>query len=186
MSDNASDRPAPAAARRKVLYAGAGLLAAAAGAGLAWQRLRPHDAPSSDAPAVLWEMQFVTPQGQTLAMASLRGRALLINFWATWCPPCVEELPLIESFYQVNKPRQWQVVGLAVDQPSAVRQFLAKGPVSFPIGMAGMAGTELSRSLGNLSGGLPFTVVLGPDGQVRQRRMGRLTADELAQWGRAG
>jgi thiol-disulfide isomerase/thioredoxin len=131
-------------------------------------------------------LRFETPQGQVLAMQSLRGRPLLINFWATWCPPCVEELPLIESFYRTHAPRRWQVVALAVDQPSAVRQFLARGPVSFPVGMAGLEGTALTRSLGNLSGGLPFTVVLGPEGQVRQRRMGRLTAEELAQWGRAG
>lgn len=177
--------PAPNRSRRRLLYAGAGLAAAAAGAGFAWQRLRPGPEPSGAALAALWTMSFDTPQGQTLAMNAMRGRPLLINFWATWCPPCVEELPLIEDFYRTNAPRKWQVVALAVDQPSAVRQFLARGPVSFPVGMAGLAGTELSRSLGNLSGGLPFTVVLGPEGDVRQRKMGRLTAAELAQWAAA-
>jgi thiol-disulfide isomerase/thioredoxin len=171
-----------ASLRRRLLFAGAGLAAAAAGAGFAWHRLRLEPTVGDDGLEALWGMSFDTPQGAPLAMRSLRGRPLLINFWATWCPPCVEELPLIDDFYRTHSPRNWQVLALAVDQPSAVRQFLARGPVSFPVGMAGLAGTELSRSLGNLSGGLPFTVVLGPDGEVRQRKMGRLTAADLAQW----
>ncbi len=119
-------------------------------------------------------------------MASLKGRRVLLNFWATWCPPCVEELPLLDSFQQQRAANGWQVVGLAIDQPSAVRQFLARTPVRFPIGLAGLEGTELAKSLGNLSGGLPFTVVLGPDGQVRQRRMGKLSRADLDAWAAAG
>jgi len=109
----------------------------------------------------------------------LQGRPVLLNFWATWCPPCVEELPLIEGFFQTQRANGWQVVGLAVDQLSAVQGFLRKTPVSFPVGLAGLAGTGLSRSLGNLSGGLPFTVVLGASGGVLHRKMGRLNAADL-------
>ena len=115
-------------------------------------------------------------------MAALRGRPLLINFWATWCPPCVEELPLINAFFNQNKVNGWQVIGLAVDKPSSVKTFLTKTPLDFPIGLAGMSGTELGKALGNLSGGLPFSVVLGADGVVVQRKMGRLTPDDLVQW----
>jgi hypothetical protein len=74
---------------------------------------------------------------------------------------------------------------LAIDQPSAVRKFLARTPVRYPIGLAGLEGTELGKSLGNDNGGLPFTVVLGADGSVRQRRMGRLSSADLAQWASA-
>lgn len=165
--------------RRTVLAVGAA--AAAAGAGIAWWRLSPG-ALEPDAARILWRMTFQTPAGAPLAMAGMKGRPLLVNFWATWCPPCVEELPLLDEFFRQKSSNGWQVVGLAIDQPSAVRQFLARTPVSFPIGLAGLEGAELGKSLGNLSGGLPFTVVLGPDGAVRQRRMGRLTAADLAQW----
>ena len=165
--------------RRLLAYGGVAALAAAAGAGFGLWRLRGSDA-SQQALDQFWQQEFQTPAGATLAMASLRGKPLVINFWATWCPPCVEELPLLDGFYRQNAGKSWQVIGLAIDQPSAVRKFLAATPVSFPVGMAGLGGTELGKALGNTSGGLPFTVVLGADGQVAQRKMGRLSPEDLA------
>jgi hypothetical protein len=73
---------------------------------------------------------------------------------------------------------------LAIDQPSAVRAFLARTPIHFPVGLAGLGGTELARALGNMVGGLPFTVVVNGAGKVVQRRMGRVTRADLAQWAR--
>lgn len=131
-----------------------------------------------------WLTTFDTPTGGRLPLASFRGKLLLVNFWATWCPPCVEELPLINAFFQENKAKSWQVVGIAADNAKAVSDFTAKLPLSFPLALAGMAGVELSRSLGNLAGGLPFTVIFGKDGKVLHRQMGRLTAEHLATWSR--
>ncbi|MDP3760204.1 MAG: TlpA disulfide reductase family protein [Ramlibacter sp.] len=174
--------PAPAdPARRRLLYAGVAGAAALAGAGAALWKWRV-EAGRRDAAAVLWPMSFDTPTGATLAMQSLRGKPLVLNFWATWCPPCVEELPLLDRFYRENAAKSWQVVGLAIDQPSAVRKFLERAPVSFPIAIAGLGGTELGHALGNLGGGLPFTVVVGAGGDVLQRKMGRVTAADLAGW----
>jgi len=177
-SSGASPQP-----RRRFLYAGVGAAAALAGAGYAWWKFQPSDV-ADDASDKLWPLSFQTPAGATLAMQSLRGRPLLLNFWATWCPPCVEELPLLDSFFREHSAKSWQVLGLAIDQPSAVRSFLQKTPVSFPVGMAGLGGTELTKTFGNLTGGLPFTVVIGASGKVLQRRMGRVTAADLAQWSR--
>ncbi len=134
----------------------------------------------------LWGLEFDRPEGGSLAMQSLSGKPLLLNFWATWCPPCVEELPMLNAFYRDHKARGWQVVGLAIDQPSAVRKFLTRIPLDFPVGMAGLGGTDLSRTLGNLTGGLPFTVVLGANGRVLHRKMGQITADDLQQWAKLG
>ena len=183
--DTTPARDLPSPARRRLLYAGVGAGAAVAGAGFAWWRLNPS-LPRQDAVAELWPLSFDQPGGGALSMQAFRGRPLLLNFWATWCPPCVEEMPLLDSFFRENSAKSWQVVGIAIDQPSAVRNFLQRTPVSYPVAMAGLGGTELAKALGNLSGGLPFTVVLDAAGNVLQRRMGRVTQPELAQWSRLG
>jgi thiol-disulfide isomerase/thioredoxin len=167
--------------RRGFLYASVGVAAAVAGAGLAWWKWNPEQS-GREVTADFWPLSFETPTGSTLAMQTLRGRPLLLNFWATWCPPCVEELPLLDAFYKQNSSKSWQVLGLAIDQPSAVRAFLQHTSVSFPIAMAGFKGTELSKAFGNSSGGLPFSVVIGASGEVLQRRIGRVTGADLAHW----
>lgn len=192
--------------RRNMALGAAAAVAAAAGVGVAWWRQgRVGGAGSAGGPAAgasagaaasqpglnelsldalrnFWTLSFETPDSQSLPMASLRGKPLLINFWATWCPPCIEELPLLDSFYRTNKAKGWQVLGLAVDQPSAVRKWLQGKPLSFPVGMAGFQGTELVKSFGNTSGSLPFTLVVSAAGAVMARKTGQVTPDELQLW----
>lgn len=167
--------------RRHWLMAGVAGAAAAAGAGVAWWRLRSHAA-ERGAEAAFWASQFEGPNGETVDLQAWRGKPLLVNFWATWCPPCVEELPLLNAFHQQHAARGWQVLGLAVDQPNAVLRFMEKLPLSFPVGMAKLAGAELSRSLGNATGALPFTVVMGRDGSVHDRKLGKVSRVDLDRW----
>lgn len=173
-----------ATASRRGWMLGLGAAAAAAGAGLAWWRLR-FAPPLPEAVQAFWNRQFDSPAGSPVALSTFRGRPLLLNFWATWCPPCVEELPMIEAFWRENAPKGHQVLALAVDQPSAVRKFLERQPLGFSIGLAGYGGTELSKSLGNGSGALPFSVFLKADGSIYRQKLGQLTQDDLRDWSRS-
>jgi thiol-disulfide isomerase/thioredoxin len=174
----------PPPATRRGLLRTAGLVAAAAGMGLAWWRLQAAQGINDPAPQGFWDMQLDTPQGTPLRMQSFQGKPLLLNFWATWCPPCIEELPSINNFFHKNSANGWQVIGLAVDRPDTVKGFLKKMPLDFPIALAALQGTELARSLGNPSGSLPFSVALGAQGQILARKLGRLRAEDLDAWAR--
>jgi thiol-disulfide isomerase/thioredoxin len=132
--------------------------------------------------AAFWQQVFDTPGGPPLNLSALQGKPLLINFWATWCPPCVKEMPELDQFAREFAPLGWQVLGLAIDGPTPVKAFLAKVRVGFAIGLAGFEGTELSQALGNTAGGLPFTVLIDAQGRIRHRKMGATSHQELARW----
>jgi thiol-disulfide isomerase/thioredoxin len=165
------------AARRRWLVTG-GVAAAGLAGGAAAFLWRQRD-PVTDA---FWSLTLDTPTQTPLAMTSLQGRPLVLNFWATWCPPCVREMPELDRFYRGHRAQGWQVLGLAADNAVAVREFLARAPVAFPVVLAGFDGVDLSRRLGNMSGGLPFTVVFGRDGRVAHRHIGETRHEQLADW----
>lgn len=171
-----------ASTRRAWLGAGVGVAIAAGAAGLVLRRSRQQARELTVAEQAFWQQKFKRLDGSELAMGAFKGQPLILNFWATWCPPCVEELPLLNAFFSENQRHRWQVLGLAVDQPTAVARFLGQSPLSFPIALAGFAGVEVSRSLGNLSGGLPFTVVFAASGEVLNRKMGRVSPADLQAW----
>ena len=181
MKDNPPMLQAQQPSSRRHLMLAAGAAAGLAGAGLAWWRMTPQSA-SGAAQHAFWGHSFDTPTGESLSMASLAGKSLLVNFWATWCPPCVEELPLLDRFWRENAANGFQVLALAIDQPSAVRKFLQRQPLGFPVGLAGLGGTELAKSLGNATGSLPFSVFFKADGSIWRQKLGQLNLDELSAW----
>jgi thiol-disulfide isomerase/thioredoxin len=168
--------------RRKWLIGAAGIAAAGVGAGWALRRHRAGPATVlSPAASAFWGARFERPGGGELVPADLRGKPLLLNFWATWCAPCVKELPELAQFSREFKAKGWQVVGLAVDAPTPVREFLQKLPLDFDLGLAGLTGTDLTRTLGNTQGGLPFSVAFNAEGELIWRKLGATNLAELKQ-----
>ena len=137
-----------------------------------------------------WPKSIATPRieytdlsGKTWNGQHLKGMVVILNFWATWCPPCVEEMPLLDVFYRQNSSKGWKMLGIAIDQPSQVKKFLAQRPFSYTMAHGGLDGMQLGEMLGNESGSLPFTVVLAADGRLIQRKLGKLSANELQKCG---
>jgi len=167
--------------RRHWLLAGVGVAAGLAGAMFAWQKFQPQGV-MDEAVKNFWLQEFEKPEGGTLSFQSLRGKPLLVNFWATWCPPCIEELPLIDAFYALNQSKSFQVVGLAVDQPSMVRRYLSQKPLRFPNGLAGLNGTALGQSLGNAQSVLPYSILFAANGRLLKQKVGKLEQSDLDEW----
>ena len=163
--------------KRRQVFVGTAVAAGLTGAAVAW---RSQAGVKADSP--VRSLVMPTPTGESLKLDAFAGRKLLLNFWATWCPPCVNELPLLSQFQREHEKQGWQVVGLAVDEAAAVAAFMRKTPLSFPVGMAKADGLALSRSLGNDQGALPFTVLFDRQGRVTQRKIGQLSSSDLDRW----
>ncbi|UVW28231.1 TlpA disulfide reductase family protein [Massilia sp. H6] len=117
--------------------------------------------------------------GAPQPLAKWRGKPLVVNFWATWCAPCVEEMPELSELAGHDNGNSFNVIGIGIDSPSNMNEFAAKLKIAYPLYVGGMGGTELSRDFGNKAGGLPYTVLIGADGQVIKTYLGKLKFDEL-------
>ena len=112
-------------------------------------------------------------------MSEWKGKTLLLNFWAPWCPPCVDEMPELVALQKDLGEKNLQIIGIGIDSPTNIRQFAEKHQISYPLLVSGLEGTELSRQFGNEAGGLPFTVLITPDGAVRKTYLGRLDLEKV-------
>ncbi|MDX2007236.1 MAG: TlpA disulfide reductase family protein [Meiothermus sp.] len=131
------------------------------------------------------EVRLVDLQGQPVTLSSLRGKAVVLNFWATWCPPCRREMPLLDSVQAEFKARGLVVVGVDLNEdPRTVAAYIRQAGVSYPIWLdapPGQAGFDRTQALYTRFGGvgLPTTVFIAPDGTVRARQVGELSRANL-------
>lgn len=141
-----------------------------------------HFAPAaagSGAMDAFYKRTLPDSQGAPAMMSQWKGRPLVLNFWATWCAPCVEEMPELTALQKELQSKNIQILGIGIDSPANISAFAGKYAIGYPLYVAGIDGSELSRDLGNQAGGLPFTVVVDASGKVRKTYLGRLKIDQL-------
>ena len=152
-----------------------GVAAAATGALVALGLRRSADR-SSEA---LQAATFVDLGGKTRRLAEWKGKIVVCNFWATWCHPCREEIPMLISVSEKVAPKGVEVVGIAVDFAAKVRSFVKDYKISYPVLLAGDNGIELMHAAGNGLGGLPYTVFLDRRGRIVHQKLGELSRAEV-------
>lgn len=123
----------------------------------------------------LFASRYAGLDGTTQTLAPFRGRVLVVNYWATWCAPCREEIPLFVELQQEYAAKNVQFVGIAVDQLDKVREFAREYKVNYPLYIAGLDAVELSRRAGNTAGVLPYTLVLDGRGQIAASLVGGIS-----------
>ena len=118
--------------------------------------------------------------GNSHALADWKGKVLLVNFWATWCPPCREEIPLLVKMQAKYAAQGLQIIGIASDEPNdeVVRKFLKQMVVNYPILMSNGQSSEIVAALGGNLIGLPYSLLLDRDGKVLKIHPGELQPDE--------
>lgn len=156
------------------------VLAGGLGGWWQWRAQHPSSAGTGD---MLPDLVLSTLDGQSRALAAYRGRPLLINLWASWCAPCVAELPTLDRA-RADAPGI-TVLGIAMDAPARVRGFLAAHPVGYPIllGTLGDGRTPATdRQLGDRDELLPYSLLVDANGRIRASHLGPLPPALLAQW----
>src|SRR5262249_4532923 len=128
------------------------------------------------------DLELPDAQGQARRLSEWDGRIVLINFWATWCGPCRAEMPLLDRVGAVWRERGLQVVGIAIDDADAVRDFLKDSPVHYPVLVHSGNNVDPALIFGDTHGILPYSVLIGRDGKVLEQRSGAFTQASLTGW----
>ena len=160
--------------RRNLVLGAVALVAAAAGGVVATYRLRQQSVGKE-----LLSSSFPDLSGRRRRLSEWEGRPILCNFWASWCVPCREELPLLDAAARENASIGLQIVGIAIDNAANVTKYLKSVQIGYPVLIAEGSAIGLMRTLGNPSGVLPFSVTVDGGGRLRQRKLGAYSAEEL-------
>ena len=166
---------------RRGALIGIGALAGALALGAGVVYRSRQDAPAGTGPdaSTLLALALPDPSGTEVALAQWRGRLLIVNFWATWCAPCREEMPEFIRAQAEFGAKGLQFVGIGIDEAAKIQQFATDIGLNYPTLVGGYGAMELSRTLGNHVMALPFTVVVSRDGRIAHTQLGPLKADQL-------
>ena len=164
----------------RTLVIACAVAALVAGAWYAWSTLGRGSSAVGQPAAALVGTTLPDPDGKDQALSQWSGKVLVVNFWATWCAPCREEMPMFMRFQRELGPKGLQFVGIAVDQPDKVKQFAGELQLNYPALIGGYGAMELSKVMGNSVMALPFTVIVDREGRVAHTQLGALKEAQLA------
>jgi len=161
----------------KMLSAAMLLVAALGGVG-AWLLVGHLVTPDRGADVEkLLQLRLPDSDNKTIEFSQWRGKPMVVNFWATWCPPCREEMPLLDRMARVTPGVQF--VGISVDDKEHVAAYRRATPTSYPLPITGMEISALGAELGNKAMALPFTAFVRADGTLQEVKLGALKEAEL-------
>ena len=129
----------------------------------------------------LFTANFPDEHGKLQALNQYKGKVIVLNFWASWCEPCREEIPELSELHTANKDKNVVVLGMAIEDVAGVNDFLKETKVSYPLFAADVQGMDIAASLGNNKGVLPYTVIIKADGSIAKTYFGRITKPLLEQ-----
>ena len=152
-----------------------------AAAGMFAYRAMVAEGPSAAVASELSRLRLPDLSGREQELAQWRNSILVVNFWATWCEPCREEIPALLRVQAANASKKVRIVGIAIDSADKVRQFANEYHIDYPLLVGGMEVIDLTRKLGNTAGGLPYTVVVDASGKVVVKHLGRISEAQLEQ-----
>ncbi len=140
---------------------------------------QPGPALTAEAISRFFATRLNDEQGRAQRIDQWRGKVLVVNFWAVWCPPCREEIPAFNRLQEKYAANGVQFVGIALDSAANVAQFRKTLPINYPLLIAESEGSELTRLLGNHRIALPYTVIFAKNGTVLLTKLGRMEEQEL-------
>lgn len=146
---------------------------------LLWITLVENKSEGGISPSALYSIRLRSPDGQTITLGQWPGKILLLNFWATWCSPCREEIPRLMDAQRRYAENGVQIVGIAVDTPEKVTPYVKEMALNYPTGIDEESGINLSRRLGNQAGVLPFSAIIDRQGRVIATIVGSLSEAQI-------
>ncbi len=135
---------------------------------------RPSAKLVASSQAVIAALEITDLKGKATQLPGT-GRYRLINYWATWCGPCLMELPLLNEFSQSQRSQDVMVIGIALDEATLVSEYLQKNPLKYPQLLEKSSKNDSSNQLGNQRGIIPFSVLIAPDGRLLKIKQGQFT-----------